>query len=105
MGNELIKCSCGCSQERLRYDKRGRDRRYINHHRLIGFKHTKKSKEKMRKSHMGRPTWNKGLTKDTDGRIDYMRPTSFKKGNVPWSKGLKLPQMSGENHPMYGKKT
>lgn len=34
----------------------------------------------------GRPkdmdVWNKGLTKETDSRIDYNRPTKFKKGNM-----------------------
>jgi len=28
---------------------------------------------------------------------------TFKKGNVPWNKGKKRPEISGKNHPMYGK--
>lgn len=27
----------------------------------------------------------------------------FKKGHIPWNKGKKCPQLSGKNHPMYGK--
>src|SRR3990167_9214048 len=27
--------------------------------------------------------------------------TAFKKGSVPWNKGIKRPQMSGENHPQW----
>jgi len=27
----------------------------------------------------------------------------FKKKHIPWNKGRKLPQLSGKNHPMYGK--
>ncbi len=30
--NPLIKCACGCSQLRPQFDKRGRERRYINEH-------------------------------------------------------------------------
>lgn len=27
----------------------------------------------------------------------------FIKGNIPWSKGIKRPEMSGEKHPLFGK--
>jgi 3D (Asp-Asp-Asp) domain-containing protein len=33
--------------------------------------------------------WNKGLTKDSDPRINYPRPGSFPKGNKPWNKDVK----------------
>ena len=33
--------------------------------------------------------WNKGLTKKTDARINYIRPTTFPKGQVPWNTGTK----------------
>ncbi len=51
----------------------------------------------------GRIPWNKGLTKDTDKRINYVRPTAFKKGNKPWNEGLKG-WNEGEKNPFYGKK-
>jgi len=38
--------------------------------------------------------WNKGLTKESDKRLDYNRPTLFKKGHnkgvVAWNKGNKI---------------
>ena len=34
----------------------------------------------------GKPPWNKGLTKETDRRLDYERPTTFKKGYIPYFK-------------------
>ena len=33
--------------------------------------------------------WNKGLTKKTDDRLIYERPTSFKKGRTTWNKDTK----------------
>ena len=75
--------------------------------------------------------WNKGLTKKIDSRVDYKRPTVFKKGerrsiktefkqgehryieneykkgHIPWCQGIKRPEMSerqrGKNNPMWGK--
>jgi len=48
----------------------------------------------MKKNIKKRIPWNKGLTKGTDGRIDYNRPSVFKKGHnkgiVAWNKGHKI---------------
>jgi hypothetical protein len=33
--------------------------------------------------------WNKGLTVESDSRVNYKRTTCFKKGLVPWNKGKK----------------
>jgi predicted restriction endonuclease len=41
----------------------------------------------MNNNKIGKPSWNKGLTKKTDKRVDYKR-YSFKKGNIPWSAGV-----------------
>lgn len=36
-----------------------------------------------------RKVWNDGLTKETDRRLNYYRPTCFKKGLIPHNKGIK----------------
>jgi hypothetical protein len=33
-------------------------------------------------------SWNKGLKKDSDSRLNYKRSNTFKKGMTPWNKGL-----------------
>ena len=45
----------------------------------------------------GGEPWNKGLYIYTGGK-------KFQKGHIPWNKDIKIPQISGKNHPMYGKK-
>ncbi len=59
----------------------------------------------------GSTPWNKGLTKEKDKRLNFERPTAFKKGVHPktqFKKGLKHTEewkknhskkMKGENHP------
>lgn len=37
----------------------------------------------------GNIPWNNGLIKENDARLDYDRPTAFKKGQVPINKGKK----------------
>jgi len=41
-------------------------------------RYSEASRKKMSESHKGKSTWNKGLTKLTDKRINYVRPTVFK---------------------------
>ena len=94
---------------------------------------TKEARENIGKAKMGnknpmfgKPTWNKGLTKETDERVKKYAPlcgiankgkrrspaTEFKKGLIPWSKGTKgvlkcwskgkkCPQFSGKNNPRW----
>lgn len=38
---------------------------------------------------LGKKPWNFGLTKESDNRINYERPTVFKKGQIPLNKGKK----------------
>lgn len=42
--------------------------------------------------------WNKGLTKETDSRLSYARPTSFQKGLSPWNKGKEFLAVRGSNN-------
>lgn len=58
--NRRIKtCACGCGQSVNIY------KRFISGH----YAKTKEGGEKLSKAHLGKPPWNKGLTKETDGRI------------------------------------
>ena len=54
---------------------------------MLGKKHSEKTKRKISLKHLGRnnpmygkKSWNSGLTKKLDKRLDYIRPTEFKKG-------------------------
>jgi len=42
------------------------------------------------KTKKGKPSWNKGLTKEMDSRLNYERPTAFKKGQKAYNKGIPL---------------
>jgi len=48
----------------------------------------------------GKSSWNKGIPM----REERNKLSKSLKGKTSWSKGKKLPNMSGENHPMFGKK-
>lgn len=152
--NKLIKCACGCGNLRDRYDKRGKEKKYIQghyantkkffidekelrrlyldekisslkiakkynvqkitilrrlkdynikrrttsealtknicgkNHPMWGKKHKQESKEMMKESRKkgieeGRiKIWCEGLTKETDERLNFERPTKFKVGDV-----------------------
>lgn len=90
----------------------------------IGKKHTFESKKKMSSSQKGHISWNKGLTKETDERIqkaskklkghkkNYTEESREKwiknlKGKTPWNKGKTAKTdpriLSGERNGMYGK--
>lgn len=43
-------------------------------------------------------TWNTGLTKETDSRLVYERPTSFKKGLTVWNKGKEFLAVRGNKN-------
>jgi hypothetical protein len=65
-------------------------------HPMFGKHHTEESRNKMSKAKMGHIPWNKGLTKETDSRIDNSPKTeNFKK--------IMSQKNSGKNNKMYGK--
>lgn len=49
------------------------------------------SKECMNKNKKGKPAWNKGLPMTWGSH-------QFPKGNIPWNKGKKYPQVTGEKN-------
>jgi hypothetical protein len=51
-------------------------------------KETNISLKKMSENKIGKVAWNKGLNKKIDPRLDYERPTSWKKGQTSHNKGL-----------------
>ena len=81
----------GMRKKRMSEETRNRmslSRKGVNHP-MYGKHHSEESRRKMSESSKGQIAWNKGL-----------------KGVMPepWNKGRKLPQSTGINHPLYGKK-
>ena len=61
---------------------------------MLGKTHTEAAKNKIREKALGRPAWNKGLTKETDIRVaKYVEAATRNHAD-----------MSGTNNPMYGRK-
>lgn len=50
--------------------------------------------------------WKSKISKNSKARDPEVRAKNSQAhmGRVPWNKGLKFPEYSGENHPMFGKK-
>lgn len=115
---ELNLCKCGCGLSREKYDKKGREREFINRHQRNGKKISEGTREKLSNSHKEQIPWNKGLTKEGDERVKNLilkssitRKKLYEKGKIkPWNKGKKKlyigpwkgkkrPEFSGEKHP------
>lgn len=75
----MIECACGCNTPIEPFDSRNRPKKYVWGHANI---------KKLAEINRGRPSWNKGK------KLHYK----------VWNKGLKRPEISGENNPFYGKK-
>jgi len=76
------------------------------------------SKKLAKQNFKGKPSWNKGLTKETDERVKKYsekimgikftkkhrnKISKALKGRVSWSKNKKCPQFSGKNNYFFGK--
>lgn len=80
-------------------------------HPMFGKKHTPATVEKISRTMTGRvvsletrakqSVASKGRTLSAESRAKISQTLM---GNVPWNKGLKVPQLSGENNPMFGRK-
>lgn len=79
-------------------------------HPFFGKHHSEKSIEANRLAHLGRPAWNKGIATSETSRAKmserkkgkHLSPqTEFKRGLLPWNKGAKFPQFSGEKNPSW----
>jgi 5-methylcytosine-specific restriction endonuclease McrA len=71
-----VRCACGCKEWLDKYDKRGRERKYLHGHYI---------KKRENRIGLGFPKgnkpWNKGIS------IHLSPDTEFTKGLVPWNKG------------------
>lgn len=63
-----------------------------------GHKHSEEAIQKMKLAKAGKPTWNKGLTKETDSRLNFERPTRFQNGHSFGVRFGRDKDCSGENH-------
>ena len=104
MKQETIICKCGCGKTRPRFDKQGKERRYIYrhfHHTLEsrrkisesqkGRKLTEEQRRKISLSNMGRAPTNKGIahSEATKKKISESLKGKPKPWNSrpPWNKG------------------
>ncbi|GAF71480.1 unnamed protein product, partial [marine sediment metagenome] len=58
---ELVPCACGCGQLRLRYDKNGVERRYIQGHSLRGRKQSAEVLQKRREERIKKRQGNQPM--------------------------------------------
>ena len=109
--------SGGCSGKKMSEESRKKVSQ--NHADIRGEKnpfygkfHTQETKNKISNSCKknykitGRKPWNKGkhLSKELRQKLSRIRREKIKNGEIKiWSKGKKCIQLSGVNHPMYGK--
>lgn len=77
-----------------------------------GRKASEETRRKQSEAKKGKKPWNKGkkLTEEEKSKLNLKgleKGRGWNKGtkgvSKAWNKGLKMPEISGENHPMYGK--
>ena len=61
------------------------------------------TRQKIAEKLKGRKSWNKGLTKETDKRVENISKNNTGKKQTEEIKNKKTILMSGENNPMFGK--
>ena len=95
-GKNFICQTCGIEFYRSGWQIRRGQQKFCS---LLCHRHTEETKHKISMRLKGRIVWNKGLTKDKDKRLDYNRPTIFKKGHTVGIRFGRDRNMSGANHP------
>lgn len=78
----MIKCACGCGQELVSVDKKGRDRKYIHGHNARGNHWSWNEESRARVKGVGRrdicgeanPRWNGGRHIDVHGYVWVLKP-------------------------------
>jgi len=78
LNNEKVKCACGCGREFLKYDKYGRERRFISGHNSKILE----AKKAISKQHKGIKIHSIEFKKELSERMQYDKNPSWKGGRV-----------------------
>ena len=116
MNEEIIYCACGCGRTLMKFDNRGRERKYIWGHnkpwlnktrpqktkeklRLanLGKHHSLETKKKMSKAHSGKNNHFYGKRHSSES-IRKIRDSNFRNPRRYWLNKKRV-EMSGDKHP------
>lgn len=67
---------------------------------LLGKKLTIEHRKNLSNSHIGLIPWNKGLSNEIT-KANAKKAQDALRGQPAWNRGIKMPQISGKNHPAF----